>query len=454
MATIYFDPNHPNLYPENGGGPLVSPTWRQGLPLADLTEQLGDTDNQRLVPFLGAGASLHRYTRDDIPAPRLRPTAEQVAKICADFEIHTPQAKCFIEIALQFGQLLDAVCKVPAELTAIDEQEAPSSWELANTLASDLMLKPFDHYGSKLQRLLRETQLPTDYTGIVKSVAKVLSLDQSIPQLLATASYYSPEERTKLIASLTSRLETVTKSTAIQRAIVQRAKRFVNSRNARPSDLDRSDYLIVTTNYDNLIEQQLEAAQVPFCVVNVRFDCNVVVSFSDKNQEFLGIDGDQYRKLTEKYSPSGSVVADKFWPEKKSHSIAMVYKIHGSLRIPKRDVDNVVIADSDYVKFIQRNGSSNLLIPAYVKTRFSKSRLIFLGYSFSDWNVRTLYEQVLEHRTYAAAKPGRASNSEDRDYVVMWWCERTDELFFKRWDKLSVLTTDLDAFAAKINSGN
>jgi hypothetical protein len=129
----------------------------------------------------------------------------------------------------------------------------------------------------------------------------------------------------------------------------------------------------------------------------------------------------------------------------------MVYKIHGSLEkgvLAARDADGLVISDHDYVEFIQHNGPGNDLIPAYINARLSESRLLFLGYSFSDWNVRGLYRYFLRHRRSKSAIPSPEERGRDRerDFIVMKSFGKTDELFFEQWD-VSVIIADLEKFA-------
>ena len=70
-----------------------------------------------------------------------------------------------------------------------------------------------------------------------------------------------------------------------------------------------------------------------------------------------------------------------------SYNIAEIYKIHGSVS----DAESIIITEEDYNQFKQ----SRKLIIAKMLTLFSESPIIFLGYSFTDEDVREIIEDFL-----------------------------------------------------------
>lgn len=70
-----------------------------------------------------------------------------------------------------------------------------------------------------------------------------------------------------------------------------------------------------------------------------------------------------------------------------SYNIAEIYKIHGCIN----DADSIVITDRDYQRFEQ----SRKLIIAKMLTLFAESPIIFLGYSFTDENIRNIIADFL-----------------------------------------------------------
>lgn len=70
-----------------------------------------------------------------------------------------------------------------------------------------------------------------------------------------------------------------------------------------------------------------------------------------------------------------------------SYGIAEIYKIHGSVT----DADSIVITEDDYAHFKE----SRKLIIAKMLTLFAEAPIIFMGYSFTDEDVREIIEEFL-----------------------------------------------------------
>jgi hypothetical protein len=115
--------------------------------------------------------------------------------------------------------------------------------------------------------------------------------------------------------------------------------------------------LIVTTNYDQLFETALTGATK------------------------------QPRKLV--YNPDK--VGTPAWRVGSTQE-PIVCKLHG-------DVDNrpsIVITDTDYIQFVLRMSDPMPLdpIPITVRSRFTSSPILFLGYSLLDFNLRLLFKTL------------------------------------------------------------
>ena len=433
---------------------------RAFLPIKTIRRRLDAIDRQRLIPFLGAGASLRPVPSIGLKPPAKRPTAETLDQICNECEIGDVQARRFVEIALQFAQLVEQ------RNTIIDNEDmqfAPSSWQLARRLADTLSLEPLRPIGDTLRSLLSECPGRDDYLDVVKSIAGVMGLSRNVPQLLTVASYFNKaQDREELVRNLVERFARVRQVMPIQDVIANSARQFVDAQNAQPAGSDKNDYLIITTNYDQLMEWQLTECQVPTCVLRVDRKSRVFIDFMPGAQDFLKLTREQFAELERTYKEddfqSSHRKASQFCLTNKTHSVAMVYKIHGCPISDERyHVDNVVISDQDYVMFIQKNGSNNELIPAYISARAMYSGFLFLGYSFADWNVRSLYHQFVRTREVAGRQPTpppteevlSGIDEEDADYIVMRSYDDEDDYFFQKW-KVSVLVSDLDDLATAL----
>ena len=451
MSELYYHPSHKTI--RQGG--------RAFLPTKTLRRRLDAVDRQRLIPFLGAGASLPPLATPPLTPPAKRPSADTLGRLYADLDINDAGAQRFVEVALLFAQLVE---QRNALIDNEDLQRAPSSWQLARRLAETLSLEPLRPLGNRLRSLLGESPVRDDYLEVVKNVAGVMGLARSLPQLLTVASYFNkPRDREELVHSLVERFAAVRHVTPIQQLVGSCAKQFVDAQNARPRTSEKDDYLIITTNYDQLIEQTLTDLQVPTCVLRVdRKSSRVFIDFMPGAQDFLRLTQEQFAELERTYKEddfeSQHRPASQFCLSNKTHAVAMVYKIHGCPVSDERyQADNVVISDQDYVMFIQKNGLNNELIPAYIRTRAMYAGFLFLGYSFSDWNVRSLYKQFVRSRedSHRLTAPPPAeeqmppADDEDDDYIVMRSYDDEDDYFFQQW-RVSVLVSELDEFATAL----
>lgn len=132
--------------------------------------------------------------------------------------------------------------------------------------------------------------------------------------------------------------------------------------------------LIVTTNYDDMMERAL--GDRPYHLVVDRGKKGVVwVRRSD------GKVGDiNANKLTQEFQECKAFV---------EHPI--IYKLHGCLDRHNEKNDHFLITEQDYVDFL---GRSTPLVPQYLWNRMAEKNFLFLGYSLIDWNVRVLLRKL------------------------------------------------------------
>ena len=113
----------------------------------------------------------------------------------------------------------------------------------------------------------------------------------------------------------------------------------------------------------------------------------------------------------------------------------------GSLHpLATQDADSVVITNEDYVTFLSIAG----VVPSYITKRLPTLGLLFLGYSFTDWNVRSLYRSVTKNRT--------AKSATTIDYAVLLNPSPYEVGFFEK-NQIEVLDTPLDLFCQRMGQG-
>lgn len=168
--------------------------------------------------------------------------------------------------------------------------------------------------------------------------------------------------------------------------------------------------MIVTTNYDRLIEDALLAKGIPFDVIVHRaptLDCGSplfhIMRYKHEDNKgpepevFVGIDATtlEYKKID---------------PEKRT----TVYKMHGSV-FSDVAMDSFVISEEDYLNFMLNMNTRPPSIPHVIKSYVGKRSFLFMGYGLKDTNLRMLLhslEPVLPSFSTMAAEGGSRKNAQ------------------------------------------
>jgi hypothetical protein len=191
------------------------------------------------------------------------------------------------------------------------------------------------------------------------------------------------------------------------------------------------DYLIITSNYDCLMEEALDKLGVPYAVLVTRKrDQKVILRLSQAipNAERL------IERYSEKTFPSNFTLS-------KPLSTVIIYKIHGCLSPELKETDDgVVISDSDYVNYISQMSTNAGVIPAHVTSLMENKAFLFLGYSLSDWNVRSIFETV---------KTKRSLTRSVRDFAVMYRVGEYEKVFFDK-NNIQIIKADLNSYVEGI----
>ena len=165
--------------------------------------------------------------------------------------------------------------------------------------------------------------------------------------------------------------------------------------------------VIITTNYDNLVEDAMTAAQVPFDVLTY-------------------IARGKHRGLFRHTTSDGTVntvLADRnytaiaFNKTLRRLERPLVLKIHGTVSQDSAQ-DSYVITEEDYIEYLARTDVS-LLLPTHVAEILAQKHFLFLGYSLSDWNLRVLLSRVWQRQeddTYRSWAANRRISDYDRDF--------------------------------------
>jgi hypothetical protein len=177
----------------------------------------------------------------------------------------------------------------------------------------------------------------------------------NIRNLSRIATFYEMQRsRNQLIETVQNAVGRATKPSAAVRAL---------------AELDFP--LILTTNYDQLLERAL---------VKV-----------DKNPR-KGV-----------YDPAGLEATTDFPDGAEDPKRPFIFKIHGDVDVPK----SVVITDEDYIQFTLRMGDRDALhpVPETFRYQFKRMPTLFIGYSLVDYNLRLLFKTLRWKLDPAQRKP-------------------------------------------------
>jgi hypothetical protein len=161
---------------------------------------------------------------------------------------------------------------------------------------------------------------------------------------------------------------------------VTRAHRFL-VRLCRPApkalkDEDRYP-LIVTTNYDNLMERALEGRE---------FDLVYYDSADDQRGQFF-------------HKPPGGQVTPI--PRERANEYTYpfledrptILKMHGTVDAAADQTKGVVITEDDYIDYLASEALDKLLPPRLLG-KLRRNHLLFLGYGLRDWNLRVFLRRI------------------------------------------------------------
>ncbi len=149
---------------------------------------------------------------------------------------------------------------------------------------------------------------------------------------------------------------------------------------------DFENLLVVTTNYDQLLEDAFREAGCPFRLVVYRAGAPSVLVWDD-----------------------GAATAEP--QEEAANELdldlgdgAVIFKMHGAADPADDERDSYVITEDDYVEFLARLANKTA-IPACFAEPFRRRHFLFLGYGLKDWNLRVVLHQVWKEwprRRYAS----------------------------------------------------
>jgi hypothetical protein len=187
--------------------------------------------------------------------------------------------------------------------------------------------------------------------------------------------------------------------------------------------------LIVTTNYDDVLERAFAAAGEPFDLV-----------------WYMAL-GEQRGRFMHR-SHEGEVRTIEIPNEYHAVSLAertAILKIHGAVSRNLADEDSYVITEDDYINYLTQTDVSNL-VPITLAAKLSRSNFLFLGYSLRDWNLRVILHRIWTEQQQKGTYTSWAIQLDPQELDERFWRTRAVEILNVRLeDYVAELRRRLDA---------
>jgi hypothetical protein len=145
-----------------------------------------------------------------------------------------------------------------------------------------------------------------------------------------------------------------------------------------------------------------EAGRPPLLVVTTNYDDLVECAFADEGLEFdvVWYEARQNAETRGRFvhrPPSGKPVVitrpNKYTGLPRPLELPAVLKLHGCLNRESADDDSYVITEDSYIDYLS-GGDVGAVIPIALAERMTSNSLLFLGYSLSDWNLRVILNRI------------------------------------------------------------
>jgi hypothetical protein len=188
--------------------------------------------------------------------------------------------------------------------------------------------------------------------------------------------------------------------------------------------------LIVTTNYDDLLERAFRAAGEEVDVITY------MAAGKESRGQFIHFSPDAAPQLIREGA------ANEYLLEQDDRGRLVrpaILKLHGAVDRIEADRDSFVITEDDYIDYVARSDVQKL-IPKTLIALLKRSNLLFLGYSLRDWNVRAILRQVWALRV-TEGKAWAIQRDPDDMETRMWRQRRVD-----------ILAEPLDLYVAALGS--
>jgi SIR2-like protein len=154
--------------------------------------------------------------------------------------------------------------------------------------------------------------------------------------------------------------------------------------------------LIITTNYDEVLEAAFTAAGEPFDLVSY------FISREGHRAKFWHLPNASEHYVarrgaaaaaTMEAAPWKVIASPNAYAELPPPSRTIILKIHGAVDRAGMEGSSFVITEDDYIDYLARMDFANPL-PKKLQELMKYARFLFLGYGLRDWNLRVVLQRI------------------------------------------------------------
>ena len=160
--------------------------------------------------------------------------------------------------------------------------------------------------------------------------------------------------------------------------------------------------LIVTTNYDDVLERAFRQAGEPFDLVTYDAEGQYRGKFTHRPHE----------------GAPRTIFEPNTYYDLVTDELSVVLKIHGAVDRDDESRDSYVITEDHYIDYLARTDVSKLFPVTLVRT-LRRSHCLFLGYSLRDWNLRVILNRIWGDETLRS-KSWAIQRNPDRLDKELW----------------------------------
>lgn len=142
-------------------------------------------------------------------------------------------------------------------------------------------------------------------------------------------------------------------------------------------DPRRRRLVLVSTNYDDLLERAFRKEGMPFHLITYEAE-------GEHRGKFFHWRHDGGVEPVERPNSYDGLMRDR-------HPV--ILKVHGTVDRSAGERDSFVITEDHYIDYLTRTDISTLL-PGPIPAILRRSHLLFLGYGLRDWNLRVILHRI------------------------------------------------------------